>query len=523
MSEPSTTLPPPRTPPSEHAGSFGELARHFLLNLSASAWGLVLALVTTPILVHRLGPSVYGVYALLGVLLSHLQFAQLGLARAVERESAVALGADRESRARRHFETALTLQCAIAILLVVLLASVGPPVLKLFRISSELDAAASFAFRLFALNVGMNFVAGIGQAFLRAHRDFLSLNRISIATQTVLSALVVTVALVRPSLVGVVGAVVIASTLRLTLVFLVTLRLLGWRLSPSIDRSSLRELLGLGLPLTVNSLVAPVLTNLEKILSAALIGAEALTYYIVPFRVLSRFSVVAGSLNRALFPLFSRQEGEADYHAMRRVNMRATTALAWFLLPAFAGLRVAGDPLLALWMGADFAAKAAPLLPLLLLGTWINLLAWNTVAVIQARGRPLLLTWLYLAELALYVPVSLQAMKLLGLLGVAVAWLFRVALDAVLLWILSKVLFRRQKVEMRLERRHLLLGFLLLALGEVAHAGLDHLAMLLGTAFLLGAAWSGLAWSAALNASQRRALRGALMSALPPRASVPSA
>lgn len=431
---------------SSSSPSGSRLATHFLWNLSVGGWGLLLALFSTPYVVHRLGVDRYGIYALLSVLLAYLAFSELGLGRAVERHGAVALGNREPERLRAYFGTALSLQTAIAVLLGASLAVVGPFVLGLFEVPQERLGEATLALRVIAVSFGINLLLGTVQAPLRAHRDFATLGRIGLFSQTLTTGLLVGAVYLQPTVVAMVTALAIASAVRLLLTLVVSLRRLGG-VTVAFGGSELRDLLRFGGSLSASSLLSPILGHAEKLLLGAFVGASALTYYMVPFRALSHFGLVSGALSRALFPRLSALHGQGRRGSMWRSNVRATHLLGWVLLPPFALLAIAGESLLGLWMGTDFADRAADLIPILVLGSFINLLAWNAVALIQAHGQPILVAKAYALEAVFYVPLAWILMSELGLLGAALAWCFRAVLDSALLWWIAASLFRAERAQ----------------------------------------------------------------------------
>ena len=487
------------------SSSSEQVARNFLWNLSAGGWGVLLALVATPIVVHRLGVAVYGIYALFGVLLSYLKFTELGMSRAVERHSAAALGADEEHRVISYAETALWLQAFLALIVGTGVALSGPALLGLFEIPPEYETEADTAIRLMALGMAVSFVTGIPNALLRAYQRFSTLNRISIASQTLLTCLVVTAAVLRPTLVALVLVTVLGSVFRLGLTAVFGLRLLPRPPRLRLDRESLRELFSFGGSLTLANLVNPLLAHSEKLLMGGLVGTAALTHYIVPYRVLSRFSLVSGALSNALFPFLSDLEGRGSHGRMKRATGRATGLLAWFLLPPFALILVAGDRLLALWMGESFAVQAKGILPFLAVGTFVNLLAQNSVVTIQARGRPGLLAWLYLGELVLYVPLAWGLMVRFGAVGAAAAWCIRVTGDNLLLrWFASR-LIPSSPARSASRPWPAAIALALVLVGVVITAGpVDGTAALM-VGLVLAAALGLFAWLVALSARERAA------------------
>lgn len=484
-----------------------KLVADFVWNLSASGWGVLLALVATPYVVHRLGPESYGVYALLGVLLSYLAFTEIGLGRAVERHGAAALGKGETARLRAYFGAALTLQVVIGLVVALMIASAGRWALELFEISSEQRAPAETALKVIAFSFAINLLLGTAQAPLRAHRAFSTLNCISLVAQTVTTALTVGAAWWNPTVVSLVTALAVASAFRLLLVLLLSCRRVGLP-KPMVDREILRDLLSFGGALSLSSILSPILAHAEKLLLSALVGTTTLTFYVVPFRVLSKFGLVSGSLARALFPLMSQMEGEGRQVSMWGTNVRATELLFWLLAPVFVGLGVTGDILLSLWMGAEFAARSAPVLPWLIGGMFINLLAWNAVGLIQARGRPVLVAGAYIIEAVLYLPLAWFLMQQHGIVGAAMAWAFRVTLDAGILWWIARKLFPDAQLRSPRSRPWALpVVALVLLLGLVLRTLVESGWLILLVGMLLAGGTFVVAWCGGLTPGERRLVR----------------
>jgi len=199
----------------------------------------------------------------------------------------------------------------------------------------------------------------------------------------------------------------------------------------------LKKLFRFGGFLTLSGMMNPILTNIEKLMMGALLPISAVTAYMIPYRLLEQIRVVPESVSNALFPHLNALEGRREQASIYHVNRRATELLAWALVPIFSLVWIAGDELLTLWIGRELAASASSLMNILAAGFFINMLAWNSVAVIQARGRPEWHVALYVCETVLYVPLAYFLIRRLGAVGAAWAWFVRVAVDAVLQWTLA--------------------------------------------------------------------------------------
>jgi O-antigen/teichoic acid export membrane protein len=93
---------------------------------------------------------------------------------------------------------------------------------------------------------------------------------------------------------------------------------------------------------------------------------------------------------------------------------------------------------LAVWLGLDFARRGARLLQFLAVGTLINGLAQIPFALVQGCGRPDIVAKFHLAELPLYLVTAWWLIRAHGLEGAAIAWVARVTVDALLLFIAAR-------------------------------------------------------------------------------------
>ncbi len=98
---------------------------------------------------------------------------------------------------------------------------------------------------------------------------------------------------------------------------------------------------------------------------------------------------------------------------------------------------VVSKPFMNLWMGPEFAADSAPVLEVVLMGAWINGIAFIPYGLLQGQGRPDVIAKLHALEVVPYVILLWFMLHRFGILGAAVAWSIRVAVDALFLLALA--------------------------------------------------------------------------------------
>jgi O-antigen/teichoic acid export membrane protein len=217
------------------------------------------------------------------------------------------------------------------------------------------------------------------------------------------------------------------------------------RRAPSVSKALAGPLLRFGGWISVSSIVAPFMITFDRFAIAALISVAAVAYYAVPFEVVFKLMLVPGSLIMVLFPAFSTA-GSADRGRLTFLYESGVKYIFAGLFPITLVLIAFAPEGLSLWLGKDFALHSTPVARWLLAAIFVNGVAHVPFAHLQSEGRPDLTAKFHLLELPLYAAALFVLASKLGIEGVAVAWLLRVTLDAVLLFLFSHRLLPESKI-----------------------------------------------------------------------------
>jgi O-antigen/teichoic acid export membrane protein len=181
---------------------------------------------------------------------------------------------------------------------------------------------------------------------------------------------------------------------------------------------------------TVSGIVSPILTSLDRFLIGFVQGAQAVTYYAIPYNFANKFGIIPFSLQRALFPRFSVQHPSEA----RAVAAHGVIALAGAYTPVIVIAILLTRPFFQLWIGTVAAARCTSAGEIMLLGIWFNgIFALVPYALIQAQGRPDLTAKFHLLELAPFVAMLWVGIHFWGVPGAAVVLGIRFIADGLLL------------------------------------------------------------------------------------------
>jgi O-antigen/teichoic acid export membrane protein len=412
------------------------IKRNTLINLAGATAPMLMSLVIVPVYLRLVGEARFGVLVLVWLFVGYFEFFDFGIGKATANHMARlrdAPIADREAA----FWTGALINGMLGLLGgLVLLVAAHYGVNAYFRdkLSGELEGEIRTALPWMAAAVPVGTVSAVGVAALEARERFLTLNMLQVLVTALIQLLPLLVAWWRgPALDGLIAATVICRIGANLPVFLACRRYVPLQGRPRLRKSLAAPLFRYGGWVTVTAVIGPILVSVDRLLIGSQIGLSAVTHYTVPYNLATKFQILPGSLMRTLFPRFSLLEWEECAPLARR----AVFALAAITLPLTVAAAIVMKPFLSLWISAGFAEIAAPVGEILLIGVWINSLAWVPAVMLQGQGRPAIVAKLHAMELVPYVAILWIGVAWGGLLGAAWAWVLRVAIDALLMFWVS--------------------------------------------------------------------------------------
>ena len=402
----------------------------FAVNSFGSAATILVLLITVPIYVRQIGDARYGVLSIVWLLVGYFGFLDFGLSRA-STNALARLGDGSAVERSRVVMTSFALNVAFGLVGSAVLYFAGTFLLaKIIAVPSDLVREVAASLPWMAALLPLALVSGVAVGTLEARERFVAANTLQVVG-TIVGQVVPVVCAVHfgPDLSIVIPATVLARAAGVALMIGYVLLYNGPWPSIRIDPRIARGLLGYGGWVTISGLVNPILQSIDQMVIGSLLGVASVTYYAIPMNLVIRSQLFASALSRTLFPRMSRLE-EAE---SRLLSERALVTLAFGYAAICAPAIVVIKPFLALWIGPAFGEAGGRVAEVLMLGTWINGLALIPYNLLQAQGRPDVVAKLHLLEALPYLAVLFLLTSHYGVVGAAVAWSMRVALDAGLL------------------------------------------------------------------------------------------
>ena len=422
------------------------IAKNSALNLVTGILTSCLGLIFVPIMLHAFGTELYGVLSVTWMVLGYLAWLDLGLSRASAKFVAQELVMGRLDEAASWAWTALLTQTLLALAGAIILSVCAPTVVKYLHVATKNRTLVILALHLFAFSIPISLAARSLNGVLQAGQRFGWINTLSVIT-TISTYIVYALGIVlKADFRFVIYGLFVARFIELVGAYLGAVSVVPGlksftrvKLFQKDYRSHVKTMITYGSWVTVASILGPVLLTFDQWMITIIVGVALLPFYTVPFNLLMRLNLFSSSLLPTLFPSFSALHAKGEWDRIETFFIRAHRYLLIVLLPILFVLLTSGPDVLRLWLGPTFAAQAGVPLQILAFGFGIGMLAPFTGTLLEAVGRPDILSKVYLVELPLNIATVYWFTKHYGINGAALSYTVRTIAETVVLWI---VLYR---------------------------------------------------------------------------------
>jgi O-antigen/teichoic acid export membrane protein len=396
------------------------------INAGSSAGVMVIKVIVvflvTPIIVHRLGDSQYGIWLFISSITAYLTVGDFGVKSTVIRFVARYDGLNDTDSINRVINTCSAILSGVAAILLALTFLAGciwqPPEsipaefareARLFLILSGIQMAV-----LLPISVPQAALAGLGRFPLR--------NTLSIVSLLLRHAALVVVVYLGGGLVGV-GAVLLANCALDYVMALWAVRrcfpawVHSWRL---VDGQMFWTICGYGVHVFLGDIAILVIAqSAPVIIGMCLASTASNTYFGLGASLKDNALSILGMVVLVLIPAISKWQAAGDHGSIRGLLIHATRYTLYFTLPLEFGLLVLGYPFLALWMGQKYADAGNAALVILALPLVLSALGMVAARVLQGIGHVRSLAIVTWCQAVVTVVASFVLGRLYGIEGVA--------------------------------------------------------------------------------------------------------
>jgi O-antigen/teichoic acid export membrane protein len=430
---------PTRSVLSGPARSTGSLARSSTWSLAGQLSVAIATLLATPFTIRELGARGYGIWSLLGVVATYIALADLGMAQSSTRFAAAAVASGDLEEERVVVWSSLAITMFLTAIVSGVAALSAPYLATHFIDPGGSDRTVVIAIYILNSSLLLRSFAGTVNTPQLAR---LQWGRYTIATS---GPLVLQVA-ISPILLAIFGGGV--ETMCWTMfasagLGAVANAKLALSIRPDLLRPVVRarvakQLARMGSSLALSGLAAIPLMTAERFLLARYQSTAVVAEYAIAATLGAFVAILPTAVAQPLLPAMARAAGENDEGRLRLLYRGAVWMLLVYLSPLILVMGFVGAPFMALWAGRLYGQKSGGAFDIILVGVWINSLAFVPYTRLVATTRTNWIARIHVLELVPYVVVAMFTTRHFGILGAAEVWTARVTIDGIVFFLVAE-------------------------------------------------------------------------------------
>ncbi len=385
---------------------------------------IAVSLVLTPIILHHIGQSAYGLWATFGSVVGYFGLLDFGMNYATAKYTAEYRAKSDPQALSKLVSTTVMGMATIGLVIVAVSFALVPLVPEIFHLPAPLVKTAQIAFVLMASNVALGLLAATLVNIIYGFERVDIFRAFGIAQSAVNLFLTLLFLHLGFGLVGVVLATsaAVLSLLLLSAAFLfkskyrvpIHPRFANWKTLKEIAPYSFRSFM-LGL-------TAQVLYRTDNIVIGILITVAAVGPYSIAYKLSYLGAMVMFKISTTLLPTFTRLYTLGTMDELRALYLKTARLSMTLIVPFVLILLLAGRGIIDLWVGdANFVGQSV--LVVLVLMDFIHATSGPAGVLLQAVGKNKEFAYSATVDAVLNLGLSIFLCQRFGVIGVALGTL----------------------------------------------------------------------------------------------------
>jgi O-antigen/teichoic acid export membrane protein len=502
-------------------------SQRFALNVVWNWIGVVVNLISglllSPYLIRKLGADGYGLWALSFAIIDYYWLLDLGFRSATVKFVAHFSAIGETDKVREVLNTGLVYSTLVALVIMIPVFLGSPYLGNFFNIQPAYRSQFSILVMLVTASWCAGSAFGLFGASLEAVQRFDLSNRASIAMTAIRTVATFAALYTGHGLIAI-GIVAAGSQLSMYLMNYLMFRRVfpGPMVSPRrASVSMLRKMGAFGIHSFLAIIGNQLLGQSVPVLLGHYMAARFVGFYNLPVRLLQYTVELVARIGLVTNTNAAELAARGESDSLARLAVYPNRYCLAVFMPMAIFLLMYGDQLFRLWVGPEFAAQSAPLLPILLTGSVIAIVGqFNSAMLLQGLGRHQAYARGLLMETVVGIGILIWTIPRYGLLGAALTSTILMILNRAiyLSWLTSRVTETRLlNYWSDIYTRPLLSAvpaFVLLRWMRTSLVPGNNWAQVAGAAVASGVVFYGTAWFICVAPQHRRVISGMISARL---------
>ncbi len=382
--------------------------------------GFAVRFFLTPFTLHYIGETQFGLMALAGSIIAQGSLLDLGIGPAITRYVAEYHAQKDYDRARSLAATAFALYCVLGLVVIIAGAVIAWLSPYIFNVPASERMTSVEVIFLMALNLGLSIPAATPNSVLRGLHIYGIANGISVFTSLLGAAATVAALLTGGDVVAVVAVQIP--------VMLVSRAINAWyvrRYAPEmrfhwrdVKREFVKVLMSFSLALFAMDAAYSLHTKTSELVIGAFLPVSAVTPYAIARRLGMLAQSLVEPLQGAFLPAASHLNAQGSMDGIRSLYLVGSRVNLALFLPLSGTFIALAGPLLALWVGPQYA-QYAPIVVIVTLANVAEFSHWTGGSVLLGLARHHTLAIAASCAAIASLVLSLLLVRPYGLIGVS--------------------------------------------------------------------------------------------------------
>jgi O-antigen/teichoic acid export membrane protein len=396
--------------------------RNILSNWTAYAVSLAVGFLISPLLVHKLGDTAYGIWALSLQLGAYLSVLDLGVRIALTRYITHYHAKNEMDRVHEAFTVGLTALGVIGILSLLVTIVLVHFLPSIVQVPTGMQSVARWTLLLVGIQVALSFPGAIFAGMLAALSRYDLLNA-TVITISIAKALLIWLLLTNGhGLVAVAVAWLVTACATYILQFALASRLYGgfrYHLKSEQIKSTLKSLLNFGFFAFLLGISGRLVLWSDNVVVGIILGPAVVTFYAIAGNLIDYLQGILSSSLSVLVPLATSYDALSEEEKLQSLFSRGSRFLLLLFLPAIIAVVVLGPGFISLWMGARYVNISGKVLILLAIPLVFAPMRGAAQQILYGSNRHKFSSFISLGEAFTNLALSIILAYRIGAVGVA--------------------------------------------------------------------------------------------------------